>query len=138
MLIGNRLLKVAGINVGPGSVVSENDIGDAPAAAITVRGPRCCVEENYIADSRMGIVVVAGAGETLIDGNQIAGAASGVVIDEKAPGCLVVRNCVRGTAGTAAYMIPPGSSYGPIAQVAGVGDVGQVAGANHPWANFSY
>ena len=138
VLIGNRLLKVAGINVGPGSVVSENDIGDAPAAAITVRGPRCCVEENYIADSRMGIVVVAGAGEALIDGNQIAGTASGVVIDEKAPGCLVVRNCVRGTAGTAAYMIPPGSSYGPIAQVAGVGDVGQVAGANHPWANFSY
>src|SRR5438093_11342870 len=36
VLIGNRLLKVAGINVGPGSVVSENDIGDATAAAITV------------------------------------------------------------------------------------------------------
>jgi len=138
VLIGNRLLKVAGINVGPGSVVSENDIGDAPAAAITVRGPRCCVEENYIADSRMGIVVVAGAGEALIDGNQIAGTASGVVIDEKAPGCFVVRNCVRGMSGTVAYTIPAGSSYGPIVAVAGVGDISQVAASTHPWANFSY
>jgi hypothetical protein len=138
VLIGNRLLKVGGLHVGAGSVVSENDIGDAPGAAITVHGARCCVEENYIANARVGIVVIGGAGETLVDGNQIVGAQSGVAIDDKAPGCFVVRNCVRGIAGAAAYTIPPGSSYGPIVQVAGTGDISAVVGADHPWANFSY
>ena len=63
---------------------------------------------------------------------------NGVVIDEKAPGCFVVRNCVRGMSGTVAYTIPAGSSYGPIVAVAGVGDISQVAASTHPWANFSY
>ena len=88
VLIGNRLVKVGGIDVVAGSVVSENDIGDAPGAAITVRGARCCVEENYIANAQTGIIVLAGAAEALIDGNQIVGATTGVVVDGKAPNCL--------------------------------------------------
>jgi len=138
VLIGNRLVKVGGIDVGAGSVVSENDIGDAPGAAITVRGARCCVEENYIANAQTGIIVLAGAAEALIDGNQIVGATTGVVVDGKAPSCFIVRNCVRGTSGTVAYLIPAGSSYGPIAQVADAGDIGRIPGADHPWANFVY
>ena len=96
------------------------------------------VEENYIANAQTGIVVLAGAVEALIDGNQIVGATSGVVVDEKAPSCFIVRNCVRGTSGTVAYLIPAGSSYGPIAQVADAGDISRIPGADHPWANFVY
>src|SRR5207249_4001606 len=83
----------------------------------------------YIANAQTGIVVLAGAVEALIDGNQIVGATSGVVVDEKAPSCFIVRNCVRGTSGTVAYLIPAGSSYGPIAQVADAGDISRIPGA---------
>jgi len=138
VLIGNRLVKVGGIDVGLASVVSENDIGDAPGAAITVRGPRCCVEENYVANAGTGILVLPGAGEALIDGNQIVGATTGVSVDGKAPSCHLVRNCVRGTSGAVAYLIPVGSSYGPIVQVTDAGDISRIAGSEHPWANFVY
>lgn len=36
------------------------------------------------------------------------------------------------------YNIFPGNSHGPIANVAGVGDISAVSAASHPWANFSY
>jgi hypothetical protein len=139
VLIGNRLVSVGGIDVGAGSVVSENDIGNAPGAAITVRGARCCVEENSIANGPTGIDVLAAGGETLIDGNQIVGVTSGgIAIDVSATGCFVIRNCVRGLPGAVAYSIPAGSAYGPLTNVAGVGDIGAIAGADHPWANFEY
>lgn len=137
VVIGNRLVNVGGIDAGAGSVVSENDIGNAPGAAITVRGARCCVEENYIANGPTGIAVLAAGGETLVDGNQIVGVTSdGVTINASATGCFVIRNCVRGT-GTA-YTIPAGNAYGPLTNVAGAGDISAIAGANHPWANFVY
>src|SRR5437867_11177569 len=128
VLIGNRLVKVGGIDVGAGSVVSENDIGDTPGAAITVRGARCCVEENYVANAGTGILVLPCAGEAMIDGNQIVGATTGVNVDGKAPSCFLVRNCVRGTSGAVAYLIPVGSAYGPIVQVTDAGDISRIAG----------
>ena len=36
------------------------------------------------------------------------------------------------------YDIVPGNSYGPIINVAGVGDISAVPGAEHPWANFEH
>jgi hypothetical protein len=82
--------------------------------------------------------VLAGAGEAVVDGNQIVGATTGVNVDGKAPGCLIVRNCVRGTSGAVAYFIPAGSAYGPIVQVTDAGDISRIPGSDHPWANFIY
>jgi len=136
VLIGNRLVNVGGIDVGAGSVVSENDIGDTPGTAITVRGAGCSVEENYVANAQTGIAILGGGG-TLVDGNQLTGVATGVIVDGAAPACFVVRNCVRSVPGGAPYVIPASSSYGPITAVAG-GDVSAVPSSGHPWANFAY
>src|SRR4029077_12924685 len=139
VLIGNRLVAVGGIDVGTGSVVSENDIGDAPGAAITVRGPQCCVEENYVNNAATGISVVAGGDQTLIDGNQITGVSGGgLVIDSAVGGCFVVRNCVGGLSGAVADSIPAGNAYGPLVTVAGSGDISALPTAANPWANFHY
>src|SRR2546427_5665000 len=107
VLIGNRLVNVGGIDVGAGSVVSENDIGDAPGVAITIRGAQCCVEENYIRNAATGINALPGASEVVVDGNQIVGVtAGGVAIDPGAWNCFVVRNTVRRLPGRDAHPIP--------------------------------
>jgi parallel beta-helix repeat protein len=49
---------------------------------------------------------------------------------------LLLRNTASGNGQN--YSIAPGNSYGPLVSVVGVGDVSAVAGANHPWANFTY
>lgn len=36
------------------------------------------------------------------------------------------------------FQIGPGNSYGPLVNVAGVGDMSAVPGSTNPWANFAY
>jgi hypothetical protein len=49
----------------------------------------------------------------------------------------VTRNTARGNGG-GNYNMAAGNSYGPIVNVAGVGDVSGTAGAQHPLANLSH
>lgn len=71
--------------------------------------------------------------EGSIDGNTVsATGAAGLLVSGTRN--LVTRNVVVG--GSPAYSIGPGNSFGPIANVVGVGDVSAVVGAQHPWANF--
>jgi hypothetical protein len=139
IVIGNRVLLAGGIDVGANSVVAENDVGDSPGAGITVRGPGGCVEENYVANGTTGIAVLSGAGSTVVEANQIVGAPNAITVDAGAPGCFVICNSAQGgSAGVSPYAIAAGSSYGPIVDVGGVGDISAIAAAAHPWANFLY
>lgn len=49
---------------------------------------------------------------------------------------LITRCSASGN--TANYNIQPGNAYGPLLNVAGIGDLGGFAGAAHPWANFAH
>ena len=139
VVIGNRLVATGGIDVGAQSVVSENDIDSAPTG-ITVRGPHCSVEENYVAATGgTAISVLSGAHNAVIDGNQASGTATAVVVDPATANCLIVRNSSSGGgSGAVPFIIPPGNAYGPIVDVAGQGDMSSNPTTAHPWANFAH
>jgi hypothetical protein len=138
VVIGNRVLLSGGIHVGASSVVSENDVDGAPGNGISVHGPQCCVEENFVANCNAGIVVHNGGDQTLVECNQIVNATVGAVIVE-AQRCFVVCNYASGSDPTVeAYVIPSGNAYGPLLTVSGVDDISAVPGSDHPWANFRY
>ncbi len=52
-----------------------------------------------------------------------------------APNNLIFGNTSRNPTN---YVINPGNSFGPIINVAGVGDISGVPNADHSKANFSY
>jgi parallel beta-helix repeat protein len=104
-----------GIKVSSTSLVINNDCAgngnSGDGAGIFVTGNRNRVEGNNVVLNDRGIDV--DDGDNIIIGN---------------------------TAGSngANYAIVAGNSYGPIVNVAGVGDISGTLNANHPWANFQY
>ena len=57
-------------------------------------------------------------------------------IDVDLLGNLIIKN--TSSANTTNYDILGGNSFGPIVNVAGVGDISGTANADHPWANFEH
>jgi parallel beta-helix repeat protein len=75
-----------------------------------------------------------------IEDNNVTGNDRGIDID--GTGNLIIKNSARGNTGSgtpsANFDIAASNSFGPIANVSGVGDISATANANHPWVNFSY
>lgn len=57
-------------------------------------------------------------------------------IDVDGAGNVIVKNVAR--ANGTDYDIAAGNAHGPIINVAGLGDMSVVPGADHPWANFEF
>ncbi|MEO1085969.1 MAG: right-handed parallel beta-helix repeat-containing protein, partial [Acidobacteriota bacterium] len=57
-------------------------------------------------------------------------------ISATASGSLIVANTCAGNLTN--YNIDPNCAFGPIIDVTNAGDLSLIAGADHPWANFSY
>jgi hypothetical protein len=147
VLQNNRCVQCAGgADCGPASVVASNDLDVVSAsggAGITIRGNRCCVDDNYVSGG--GIVVLAGGDGTLIESNHVVGpggtpgTGGGVIfIEQGVTRCCVMCNHIRNASTTSAFMVPATNSYGPVCLVAGGGDVSLVQSSSHPWTNFVY
>jgi parallel beta-helix repeat protein len=94
---------------------------------------------NLVTDgSGTGILLNDNTTGCTLDGNTVLNnTTTGLKLNN--PG--VTRNLViRNTASRngADYQMGTGNSFGPIANVNGVGDISLTAGATHPWTNFSY
>lgn len=123
-----------GIEAGEGSTVrhciarENGQDGLRLAARVEATG-------NHAEKHHAGAGIRAAGGWVRIDGNTLAANAIGVRVE--GTGCLVVRNGASAST-TQAFDIAPGNAYGPIVDVAGVGDLSQVPGSGHPLANLVY
>jgi hypothetical protein len=90
------------------------------------------VSGNTITSTSKGIF--ATGDRNRIEGNNLVFAVTG--IDVEGANNLIIRNSV--TSSATAYDIAAGNAFGPIVNVAGMGDVTAAANASHPWANFEY
>ena len=73
--------------------------------------------------------------DTLVEGNSVTdNDRNGINVT--ATGSFVVRNKAAGN--IVNYVINAGSSYGPIVNTAGGGNIAGIANSNHPQANFTY
>ncbi len=93
-----------------GNTVGGYGAGSSPAG-IRVSNSANRVEGNLVTDCTLGI--------------QVQGASN-----------LIVRNSA--SLNTTNFDIAPGNAYGPIVNVAGVGNITAVTNAVHPWANFEF
>lgn len=149
----NQVVRCAGIDcAGSQSCISDNELCDCTGAggggggsggSIYVRGEGCCIDENSVTQVGgiaggviAGIVIAASARNALIECNQLAGCP--VVVEFGATGCLCVCNTCRPPAGSLAFSIADGNSYGPIFNVQGVGNIGAMQGSGHSWANYAH
>jgi parallel beta-helix repeat protein len=76
-----------------------------------------------------------------IEGNNVTDNTRGIQVDSS--GSLIIKNSSSGSTGAGPapaphYVIAGGNSFGPVVNVAGVGDIVGTPNASHPWANFSY
>jgi hypothetical protein len=96
-----------------------------------------CATNGFSGD---GAGIYASGTENRIEANNVTANDRGIDVD--GIGNLILKNSTSGNTGTgspsANYDIAAGNSYGPIVNVAGVGDISGTTGADHPWANFEY
>ena len=87
-----------------------------------------------------GAGILVSSADARIEGNTVS--LNDLGISVLFGGNLIIRNSASGNTGTgsptAGFDIPANNSYGPIVDVAFVGDISSVAAAAHPWANFEY
>jgi hypothetical protein len=127
-----------GINASGGVLVQNCTIQGSSGTGILV-GDKCRLVGNLVTDgSGTGISLNNNATGCTLDANTVL---NNTTAGLKLNNTGVTRNLViRNTAsrnGTD-YLTGTGNSFGPIINVNGVGDITGTAGANHPWANFTY
>lgn len=120
-----------GIRAAFESRIANCEVSFNGTAGINVSS-NCLVEHNMCTGNQFGIRVEGSA--VRIDSNNCVGGGTGFVATSG--GSLFIRNSAR--AASTAFNLAPGNAYGPIVDIAGVGSIGSVANANHPWANFTY
>ena len=93
------------------------------------------LECNLARNAGAGVHVNIGH-EVRIEGNNMANNAVGIELLSGSFACVALRN--KMAANGVAFNNAGVNSHGPIVNVAGVGDITAVPGADHPWANFIY
>jgi parallel beta-helix repeat protein len=91
-----------------------------------------CVGNGFGGDGA-GIHVVGSTGAR-VEGNNVTGNDTGIDVDACCN--IIIKNTAREN--TIDYSIAGSNSYGPIVNVAGVGDISSDPNAAHPWANFEF
>lgn len=123
-----------GIEAGEGSTVTGCVARENGQDGLRI-GARVVATANHAEKHAGGAGIRAAGGWARIDGNTLVANAVGVRVE--GAGCLVVRNSAAAST-KQPFDIAPGNAYGPIVNVAGVGDLSQVAGSGHPLANLAY
>lgn len=126
-----------GVYVGEGAIATNCMIRSNSAAGLAL-GPNAVALNNAIDSSGgKGIAIFFGGTGGRIEGNTLTRNGDGGINLTGGSGWIVLRNTARGNTG-GNYLMGTNNSYGPIVNVAGVGDISATTGANHPSANFSY
>jgi len=99
-------------------------------------GNRVSASECHAVDQRNGAGIRAVGGSSRIEGNTLVANSIGVRVE--GTGCLIVRNSSTSSTSKTEFDIGPGNAHGPIVNVAGIGNLGVVGGAEHPRANLVY
>ncbi len=95
------------------------------------------VRECTVSNNVFGIAVRCCGTGCRIESNTVNGPGLyGITVDDDpaANQHLIIRNSVHGV--STSYFIPARSSFGPIVDVSGGGDISAVTGSDHPLANF--
>ncbi|MHC4334199.1 MAG: right-handed parallel beta-helix repeat-containing protein [Planctomycetota bacterium] len=92
-----------------------------------------CVGNGFGGDGA-GIHVITGSTGSHVEGNNVTGNDTGIDVDACCN--IIIKNTAREN--TIDYSIDVSNSYGPIVNVAGVGDISSDPNAAHPWANFEF
>jgi parallel beta-helix repeat protein len=126
-----------GIFASHGSRISECTVSRNDDDGIYVSGSNCAVIGNNCVYNGAGVTDGAGiraiSTQNRLESNAVNGNDYGIAVT--GTNNFVVKNSASAnTSGN--YSIAAGNSYGPIADVAGDGDISGTANANHPWANF--
>jgi len=119
----SRVLNNGGVVADAQCVIYDCEISGSSGIGVDVQGALCELEELYISGFPVGINVQPLGGGTLIDGNHVVGATTGIVVDPNALNCLVVRNQVAVAGGSVGISITASSSYGSLRVVSGGGDI---------------
>ncbi len=117
--------------VGPSTTISHCMLFSSLGDAITV-GNSCVVTGNHVVAAVAGIH--ATGNRSRIEGNTVVGCSIGFDVD--GTDSVLLKNTA--SSNTTDYDIAAGNSFGPIVNVAGVGDISAIANADHPWANFAH
>jgi len=94
--------------------ISRGNTGRGINVGLGGLGDNSVIEDNIVVSNSTGGIVVYGVGN------------------------IILKNTARSNDGVGNYSIAVGNTVGPIVNVAGVGDISATAGADHPWANFSF
>jgi len=128
---------LAGIFAGTGSAVTNclaagnAEHGISAGSDCRVTGRTCDGNGTAITD---GAGILLRGADGLADGNMVTDNDLGIATSSG--GSLVTRNEAAGN--TTAFDFSLGDAFGTTVFVAGVGAIDQVAGSEHPWANFIY
>ncbi len=95
-------------------------------------GSRHVIRGSTFVDCATGVHVEGAASATRVEGCSFQSCQTGV--SATGAGALVVKNTFAATG--APLALSPGNAHGPLVNVAGVGDISGIAGADQPWANF--
>ena len=111
---------------------------ESVAVGIWVRD-KCLVKNNTaVNNGQEGIFVRESGTGCRIEANLVTGNNTGIRIEDHA-GCfghIVLKNTANSN--TTNYNMGTNNTYGPIINVAGVGDISGTDKADHPWVNFEF
>lgn len=129
-----------GVKAAFAGTIERCNIGSNAACGILMdSGGGFMIRDNHIHEhgtTNTAAIRIVNAGFCTVTGNRITSAYRG--LDIQAGSNFIAGNtvCLVGAGGS--YTIVPGNSYGPILNVANVGDINTVANSGHSQANFYY
>ncbi|MDA8021317.1 MAG: hypothetical protein MPN21_28120 [Thermoanaerobaculia bacterium] len=94
------------------SLIRDSRTDNNALAGFTTATSDVVFRDNHATDNTIGFQTTAGSGS------------------------FFIRNTASGN--NTNYSFTAGTSFGPIIDVSGGGDISGIAGADHPWANFSF
>ncbi|HEY3246652.1 MAG TPA: right-handed parallel beta-helix repeat-containing protein [Phycisphaerae bacterium] len=126
-----------GIFIGDGAVATNCIISGSTGTGLGMGNSAVALNNQIDSSGNHGIEMFFNPSGARIEGNTVT-RSTGVGINlTGGTNIIVLRNTARANTG-GNYVTGAGNSFGPIVNVAGVGDISATGGANHPWANFSY
>jgi len=129
-----------GINVGTRSTVQQNSCAENAGSGIVLNGAACAALNNTLTNNAPGSTsaggIVTTQNNSRIEANTLVGNGQGVRVTGL--GNFIARNTAR--ANQTNYTIGNSNAFGPIINVALLGDFGNNPNGNaiHPWANYSH
>ncbi len=116
-----------------GNTVSHNNQSNGAAQAGIKAGNSCLIKANNANYNNRNNIYVSGS-DNCIEENLVTNSTNGIKVS--GTGNIIIKN--KACANTTNYDFATSNSYGPVVNVAGVGDISGTTNADHPWANFEF